>query len=132
MDNFSVRSSDRGSSIIVRAIDAIVKAGIDPRHSERDEIKGKLAAIEASDNVISLHPAALDRYRADLEKLASLLPVPDLADADAGELGESVRRLISAVILHTPTNSEKLEVEIRGRLGELLAAPTFMRRLTGL
>jgi hypothetical protein len=57
------------------------------------------------------------------------LPLPDLGDAD--ELGESVRRLISAVIVHAPANSETLEVGIRGRLDELRAAPTFMRRSAG-
>ncbi|MGJ4972862.1 recombinase family protein [Bradyrhizobium sp. HKCCYLRH1073] len=121
-----------------RAIDAIVKAGVDPAtlagtikrlEAERDEIEGKLAAIKESDKVITLHPAAIERYRRDLEKLAGLLPRPDLGDGD--ELGESVRRLISAVIVHAPPNSEKLEVEIRGRLEELLEAPTFMRRSGG-
>jgi len=113
-----------------RAIDAIVKAGVDPTtlagtikrlEAERDEVEGKLAAIEESDKVITLHPAAIERYRQDLEKLASLLPRPDLGDGD--ELGDSVRRLISAVIVHAPPNSEKLEVEIKGRLEELLARP---------
>jgi hypothetical protein len=47
----------------------------------------------------------------------SLLPLSDLGDAD--ELGESVCRLISAVIVHAPPDSETLEVEIRGRLDEL-------------
>jgi site-specific DNA recombinase len=117
-----------------RAIDAIVKAGVNPTTlagtierlgAERDEIDGKLAAIKESDKIITLHPGAIERYRRDLEKLASLLPRPDLGDGD--ELGENVRRLISAIIVHAPPNSEKLEVEIRGRLEELLAAPTFMR-----
>ena len=121
---------------INRAIDAIVKAGVDPTtlagtikrlEAERDEIEGKLAAIMESDKIISLHPAAIERYRTELEKLGSLLPRPDLGD----ELGEKVRRLISAVIVHAPPKSEKLQVEIRGRLEELLAAPTFMHRSGG-
>jgi site-specific DNA recombinase len=123
---------------INRAIDAIVKAGVDPTtlagtikrlEVEREEIEGKLAAIKESDKIITLHPAAIERYRHDLEKLAGLLPRPDLSDGD--ELGEKVRRLISSVIVHAPPNSEKLKVEIKGRLEELLAAPTFMGRSSG-
>jgi hypothetical protein len=93
---------------------------------ERDEVESKLASIKDSDKIITLHRGAIERYRKDLEKLASLLPRHDLGAGD--ELGEKVRWLISAVIVHTPPNSEKLEVEIRGRLEELLSAPTFMRR----
>lgn len=60
--------------------------------TERDESEGRLAAIKENDKIITLHPAAIDRYRRDLERPASLLPRPDLGDGD--ELGESVRRLI--------------------------------------
>ncbi len=120
------------------AIDAIIKAGIDPTtlagdikrlEAERGDIDARLAAIEEGDNVITLHPAALDRYRADLDRLAALLPRPDLAIGS--ELEDSVHALISAIIIHAPANSEMLEIEIRGRLDELLQAPTFSRRSAG-
>jgi hypothetical protein len=39
-----------------------------------------------------------------------------------------MRNLISTVIVHAPANSTVLKIEIRGRLDELLEAPTFMRR----
>ncbi|MET4492151.1 recombinase family protein [Bradyrhizobium sp. LA7.1] len=121
-----------------RASDAIIKHGVDPStlassmnrlKAERDEIEGKLAAIKESDKKITLHPVAIERYQRDLEELGSLLPRPDLRVGD--ELGESIRRLISAVIVHAPPNCEKLEVEIRGRLEELLEVPTFMPRSSG-
>ncbi|MDB5605195.1 MAG: Recombinase [Bradyrhizobium sp.] len=120
------------------AIDAIIKAGIDPAtlagdikrlEAERADIDARLAAIEEGDNVITLHPAALDRYRADLDRLAALLPRPDLAIGS--ELEDSIHTLISAIIIHAPANSEKLEIELRGRLDELLQAPTFSRRSGG-
>lgn len=45
---------------------------------------------------------------------------------------ERIRRLVSAVIVHAPANSEKLEIEIQGRLEELIGAPTaFSRRSRG-
>jgi site-specific DNA recombinase len=122
-----------------RASDAIIKHGVDPAtlapamnrlKAERDEIDGKLGAIKDADNVITLHPASLEWYRDDLDNLAKQLPRGDLGDAD--ELGESVRRLISAVIVHAPANSEKLEIEIQGRLEELLGLPpAFSRRSKG-
>jgi site-specific DNA recombinase len=99
------------------------------RPEARADIDARLAAIEEGDNVITLHPAALDRYRADLDRLAALLPRPDLAIGS--ELEDSVHALISAIIIHAPANSEKLEIEIRGRLDELLQAPTFSRRSAG-
>jgi site-specific DNA recombinase len=123
-----------------RASEAIIKHGVDPAplapvinrlKAERDEIESKLASIETSKNVIALHPAALERYRKDVEELASLLPRPDLGDCD--ELGASVRRLVSAVVITAPANSEKLEIEIKGRLDELLSMPSpFSRRARGV
>jgi hypothetical protein len=58
------------------------------------------------------------------------LPRPDLGDG-ADELGTALRALVSSVIVYAPPNSDKIEVEIRGRLDELLPAPTFMRRSGG-
>ncbi|WP_410052948.1 recombinase family protein [Bradyrhizobium sp. SZCCHNR1020] len=122
-----------------RASDAIIKHGVDPAplapimnrlKAERDEIDGKLAAIKEGENVITLHPAAIERYRRDLEKLAALLPLGEIGDGD--ELAQSVRRLVAEVIVHAPADSEKLDIEIRGRLEELLEAPAaFSRRSRG-
>jgi site-specific DNA recombinase len=97
--------------------------------TERGEIDAKLATIESGDNIVSLHPATLDRYLVSLDRLAEILPHAE--SGVANELARAMHNLISAVIVHAPPNSEKLEIEIRGRLEELLAAPTFMRRSTG-
>jgi len=123
---------------IARAIDAIVRAGVDPAtlaprirqlETERGEIEAQLAALDRAKDVIALHPAALDRYRADLDRLAALLPHNAIGESD--DLAAALRALISAVIVHAPPGSERLEIEIRGNLDELLAAPTFMRRSAG-
>ena len=64
-----------------RAIDAIIKARIDPNtvagdikrlEAERADIDLKLAEIDVADKLIALHPAALERYRTDLDHLAAL------------------------------------------------------------
>ena len=121
-----------------RAIDAIVKAGVDPAtlagrikelEQERESIAGKLAAIATARNIITLHPAALERYRADLDRLAEMLPRNELGERD--ELAATLRNLVSAVIVHAKPNDVGFEIEIRGRLEELLSAPTFMARSSG-
>jgi site-specific DNA recombinase len=121
-----------------RAIDAIVKAGVDPAtlagrikelEQERESIAGKLAAIATARNVITLHPAAMERYRADLDRLAEMLPRNELGERD--ELAATLRNLVSAVIVHAKPNDIGFEIEIRGRLEELLSAPTFMARSSG-
>lgn len=123
---------------IERAWDAIVKVGVDPAtlagrirqlEAERGEIVAKLANLDAGQNIITLHPAALDRYRADLDRLAELLPRNELGESD--QLAITLRALISAVIVHAPANSETLKIEIRGRLEKLLDAPSFMRCSAG-
>jgi hypothetical protein len=58
-----------------------------------------------------------------------LLPRADIGTGS--ELEDSIRTLVSTVIVHAPANSEKLNIEIRGRLDELLQAPTFSRRSAG-
>jgi hypothetical protein len=70
--------------------------------TERADIDARLAAIEESDNVITLHPAALDRYRADIDRPAALLPRADIGIGS--ELEDSIRTLVSTMIVHTPAN----------------------------
>jgi hypothetical protein len=50
--------------------------------AERADIDARLAAIEEGDNVITLHPAALDRYRADLDRLAAFAASPRSGDRE--------------------------------------------------
>jgi site-specific DNA recombinase len=95
----------------------------------RATIEVQLAEITAGDKVISLHPAALDRYRRDIRRLAALLPRNETGETDG--LVEVLRSLVSAAIVHAPPNSTELEIEIRGYLEQLLGAPTFMRRTGG-
>lgn len=122
---------------IERLIDAIV-GGIDARtiagrmkelETERDDIAARLESLRDGDKVITLHPAALDRYRADLDRLSALLPTDAQGERDV--LADTLRRLISAVIVHAKPGETGFEVEIRGKLEELLSAPTFMPRSAG-
>ena len=57
------------------------------------------------------------------------MPLNEIGEND--DVSESIRAPISAAIVHAPTGTDKLEIEIRGRLDELLSAPMFMRRSAG-
>ena len=115
-----------------RLIDAVTQ-GVDlktivPRikalETERDQVRAALEQAQAADQLITLHPAALDRYAADINRLADL----EAAHAElpeAGELIETVRRLVQQVIVHAPPNSTELKVEIKARLSELTGLPMF-------
>ncbi|MFN3349467.1 recombinase family protein [Pseudorhodoplanes sp.] len=109
-----------------RAIDAIVKAGADPvslaptikaLEAEKREVASQLAEIEASAPVVTLHPASLATYRADLDRLSAL--IASGADGACDKLIEIARRLIERVIVHAKTGERGFEVEIRGSLTEL-------------
>jgi hypothetical protein len=84
-----------------RAIDTIVKAGIDP------------TTLAGADLEMPGQSAATPRSRRRRRGGA-----PSDLGSDRAYAGK-------------PANSEKLEIEIRGRLEELLAAPTFMARSAG-
>lgn len=121
-----------------RAIDAIVKAGVDPTtlagrmkelEAERGELQSQLEAATAERKVVALHPAAIERYRADIAKLGDLLPTDALGERD--ELIGTIRNLVAGVIVYAEPNDTGLEIEVRGRLSELLEIPVFPARSVG-
>jgi site-specific DNA recombinase len=86
-----------------RLIDAVTQ-GVDlatlvPRikalEIERADIDGKLQCANAAD-IVTLHPAAIEQYRADVERLAAL--AAEHSDfVESAELIEAVRRLVAGV-----------------------------------
>src|SRR3981081_3511430 len=88
-----------------RLIDAVTQ-GVDlvtmvPRikalETERADIAGKLQCADSSD-IVTLHPVAIEQYRADVERLAAL--AAEHSDfAESAELIEAVRRLVAQVIV---------------------------------
>jgi hypothetical protein len=62
-----------------------------------------------------VHAAAIERYLADIRRLAEVA-------AEAAELDEPVatlRQLVQAVIVHAPPGTDELEIEIKATLGSL-------------
>lgn len=117
---------------LCRAIDLVLKNGADPAavaprinelERERSEAGTKLAGMQEN-KMVSLHPATVEKYRQDVQRLSALLT--DKCDVEnSPELVDAVRSRIEQVIVFAKPNSTDFEVEIRGRLGELVGAPIY-------
>jgi site-specific DNA recombinase len=120
-----------------RLIDAVTQ-GVDlatlvPRikalEAERSDIAGKLQCAGATDSV-SLHPGAIEQYRADVEGLAAL--AAEHSDfAESAELIEAVRRLVAGVIVRAEPHGRGFSVEVQGRLAQLTNSALFPSRSEG-
>jgi site-specific DNA recombinase len=121
-----------------RIWDAIAKLGADPAsvaerlkalEAERASITEQLATSEEKKKVVSIHPAAIKNYLADIERMREALE--DEKAAERTELIAPLRRLIHSVIVHAEPGVKGFEVEIKGRLQELLGAPFLTRSVGG-
>lgn len=127
---------------ISRAIDAIVKTGIEPAsltgkiqelEKERNDLAIELAVIGEPIKVIELHPAALNRYRVSIEMLATLLKSdqPEDQPGDAGALFAALHDLVERVTVTAPPGEYGFEIDIQGRLAALIEVPLFPSRSIG-
>ncbi len=88
-----------------------------PKHFRRGELAAKLAEPASDEQVISLHPAALDRYLGDIETLQATL------ERDREISHAQLRSLVQSV-WYTPFRpGAPLDIEITGYLANLLHAP---------
>ena len=120
-----------------RAIDAIVKAGVDPTtlaarmrelEAEKITVAADLARANEAAPVIALHPAAMESYRVALSRMGRLLEAGENCDG----LIDAVRAVVAAVIVHaTPGRGGAVRIEIRGRLSELTEDVFASRSLGG-
>jgi site-specific DNA recombinase len=86
---------------------------------ECDRLKIELEAVPTAHNVVSLHPATLERYEAQVARLHEALE----AGCAAGdvEAAEAIRDLTETVtVKRDPTRPGGVQVEIVGRLNALL------------
>ena len=89
-------------------------------------MKAQLAAAAQADQVVSLHPAAVDRYLADTKRLSDI--AADAAALNEPELVATLRSLVDAVIVHAPANSAEITIEIRASLSELTMPGHLVKR----
>jgi site-specific DNA recombinase len=126
---------------IKRAVDAITKEGVPagplaPRmrelEAERSSLADRLDAAKEANDVIALHPKALDRYKGAVMRLAKTL------SEGAPVEQQTIRELVTAVIVHaspsrpggagSKANAEddrSVRIDIKGRLAALCGNPAL-------
>jgi site-specific DNA recombinase len=104
---------------IERLVDSIVQGvpanTIAPRlqalEAERLSVSQQLAAADSDQKVVTIHPAAIKNYLADVELMRAALE--DDKAAERPELIEPLRRLIHSVVVHASPGVKGFEVEIK-------------------
>jgi site-specific DNA recombinase len=90
---------------------------------EKEEMASALATFEEPPQVISLHPKAVEDYLNQIEHLAETLRAHRQAGDDAP--ATAMRRLIESVTLHVNGPRKGFEVEVKGKLAELVGGDLF-------
>lgn len=115
-----------------RMIDALIKGRINEAEADerlpalrsaRDHLKAELELAEKPPKIISLHPAAIDEYLRNLDRLAELIGA-DMAEGDNG-LATVLRSLIDTVTVVPAPAGEAPVVRVSGHLASLLGKDVF-------
>jgi site-specific DNA recombinase len=97
--------------------------------AERKRVKAELAQIAAASEIVTVHPAAIERYLADIRRLAEV--AAEAAELDEPELVATLRQLVQAVIVHAPPGTDELAIEIKASLSELTLPGPLLKRSSG-
>jgi site-specific DNA recombinase len=108
-----------------RIVDAIAQRGLDQKldarmtelQTEAAQVADALKEAESKAQVITLHPAAVERYRVDVERLAELIDRNQ--NDECAELIETIRRLFVRVVVDAEPGSTGIRLEVVGRLAEI-------------
>jgi site-specific DNA recombinase len=121
------RELERLIDAVTHGVDLVTLVpGIKALEIERTDIDGKLKCASGAD-IVTLHPAAIEQYRADVKRLAAL--AAEHSDfAESAELIEAVRRLVAGVIIHAEPHGRGFNVEVQGRLAQLTNSDLFPSR----
>jgi len=97
--------------------------------AERKRVKAELAQIAAASEIVTVHPAAIERYLADIRRLADV--AAEAAELDEPVLVATLRQLAQAVIVHAPPGTDELAIEIKASLSELTLPGPLLKRSSG-
>ncbi len=118
-----------------RMIDALIKGRITEDEADkrmpalreaRDRAKAELELAEKPPKVVTLHPAAINEYLRNLDRLAELIGA-DIAEGDHG-LAQALRSLIETVTIMPAPAREAPVIRVSGHLASLLGADVFPQR----
>ena len=84
---------------------------------EQRALVAEAASVESTVDVVTLHPAAVARYLAQVEDLAGVLAAS--GDLSTGSAAASFREIVESVIVHPVPARASLEIEVRGFLAAL-------------
>ena len=117
---------------IERMVDAVAKGVLEDSEvaarmpglrEERNRLEAELANADTPPNVVTLHPATVQRYREHVENLSRSLN-NHMVQGDQ-ELIEAFRALVSAVIVHPKREDGTFDIELKGKLSALLDTDVF-------
>jgi hypothetical protein len=100
-----------------------VKDRLAELRAEPKRLEEELLAAEKPPEVVSLHPAAITRYREQVECLSGALRTHSLNGND--EPAAAFRELVESVTVMPSADGEPLRIELRGRLATLLGHDVF-------
>jgi site-specific DNA recombinase len=101
---------------------------LDGPGGERERLEQELAALEAADRVVDVHPGALAAYARAVDELAAALAAGDSGAAEAVSL---IRRLVEKIEIHPAGRGRAPQLTLYGRLAELLSPPIRSARIGG-
>jgi site-specific DNA recombinase len=122
-----------------RLVEAIAKgsgevspllARIDVLTKERRDVAGQMAQAASAGEIVTLHPASIERYAADVARLADLA-AGHASLPESAELVTTLRRLVQEVIVYAEPNATGFSIEVKGRLAELTGSAAFPARSKG-
>jgi hypothetical protein len=113
---------------VYRAPVDVIAPKLKSLEAERRSVAEQLAAASDLGKPVVIHPAAIKNYLADVGSMREALD--DEKAPERPELITPLRRLIHSVVVHARPGVKGFEVEIKGRLQELLGAP-FLKRAVG-
>jgi site-specific DNA recombinase len=117
---------------IINIVDAIaegvatvaMKAKLIALEGEKETLSAKMAGFAQADNVVVLHPAAVDAYR---KKVAELQAALTMDDQERREAMDIVRSLVSGIHVVPMEGRGQVELHVSGALAELLICRAVSR-----
>jgi site-specific DNA recombinase len=107
----------------------VIRPKLRALEAERLSVEEQLAAANDKGKSVAIHPAAVRNYLTNITAMHEALG--DETATERLELIAPLRRLVHSVVVHAqPGVKGAFDVEIRGRLQELIGAP-FLRRSVG-